>query len=122
MNTSIQAAKIDIALFDHFLNQYIIPFGWKIIGAFAVWFLGSLIIRAIQKMKVTLADSVVFGVHTNISLLQEILSHEEFLNGTMTTRFFETHFGKGLSRSDYSDSEMRLIHQISAKVAALTAQ
>lgn len=52
--------------------------------------------RAIQKMIKVLQDSVVFGVHTNIPYLIEILKHPDFINGTMTTRFIETHFAEGL--------------------------
>jgi 3-methylcrotonyl-CoA carboxylase alpha subunit len=52
--------------------------------------------RAIQKMIRTLKDSTVFGVFTNIPYLIEILSHEEFQNGKMTTRFIETYFAEGL--------------------------
>lgn len=52
--------------------------------------------RAIQKMIRTLRDSVVFGVHTNIPYLIEILSHSEFQDGSMTTRFIENHFPEGL--------------------------
>lgn len=52
--------------------------------------------RAIQKMIRTLKDSTVFGVHTNIPYLIEILSHEEFQSGKMTTRFIETYFAEGL--------------------------
>ena len=35
-------------------------------------------IRAIQKMKQTLRETVIFGVRTNIPLLQAILSHRNF--------------------------------------------
>ena len=52
--------------------------------------------RAIQKMIRTLKDSVVFGVHTNIPYLIEILNHDDFQKGTMTTRFIETQFPEGL--------------------------
>ena len=53
--------------------------------------------RAIQKMIRTLKDSVVFGVHTNIPYLIEILNHDDFQKGTMTTRFIENNFADGLS-------------------------
>lgn len=59
--------------------------------------------RAIQKMIRTLKDSTVFGVHTNIPYLIEILSHEEFQSGKMTTRFIETYFAEGL-KSKIEDS------------------
>lgn len=52
--------------------------------------------RAIQKMIRVLKDSTVFGVHTNIPYLIEILSHDEFIQGTMTTRFIEKYFSEGL--------------------------
>ena len=52
--------------------------------------------RAIDKMICTLKDSTVFGVYTNIPYLIEILNHEEFRSGKMTTRFIETHFANGL--------------------------
>lgn len=53
--------------------------------------------RAIQKMIHTLNQSIVFGVHTNIPYLIEILNHAEFQNGSMTTRFIETYFADGIS-------------------------
>lgn len=52
--------------------------------------------RAIDKMIRTLKDSTIFGVQTNIPYLIEILNHEEFRSGRMTTRFIETYFADGL--------------------------
>lgn len=72
-------------------------------------------IRAIQKMKRVLSETIIFGVRTNIPLLQEILGHEEFLSGTMTTRFFETHFSKGLAAQEYSKSELAMIQILNAQ-------
>ncbi|MGE0527530.1 MAG: acetyl/propionyl/methylcrotonyl-CoA carboxylase subunit alpha [Bdellovibrionales bacterium] len=74
-------------------------------------------VRAIQKMKRVLAETIVFGVRTNIPLLQEILSHDEFVSGQMTTRFFETHFSKGLSAPEYSASEREWIQALSSRLA-----
>lgn len=62
--------------------------------------------RAIQKMIRTLKDSTVFGVHTNIPYLIEILNHEEFQTGKMTTRFIETYFADGL-KSKIDDSVVK---------------
>lgn len=58
--------------------------------------------RAIQKIIRVLKDSVVFGVHTNIPYLIEILSHPEFTSGTMTTRFIEKHFSEALKNPELS--------------------
>lgn len=76
-------------------------------------------IRAIQKMKRVLSETVVFGVRTNIPLLQKILSHDEFLSGTMTTRFFEAHFNKGLEAPEYSRGEQQLINMLNSKLGAV---
>ncbi len=72
--------------------------------------------RAIQKMERTLKDTVIFGVKTNIPLLLKILAHEEFIRGEMTTRFFETHFAKGLKKLEFSNSEKEMIAKLSAQV------
>lgn len=61
--------------------------------------------RAIQKMIRVLKDSVVFGVHTNIPYLIEILNHKEFVMGTMTTRFIETYFSESLKEPKISEVE-----------------
>lgn len=62
--------------------------------------------RAIEKMIRTLKDSTVFGVHTNIPYLIEILDHEEFRSGKMTTRFIETYFANGLKMKS-SDEQIK---------------
>lgn len=61
--------------------------------------------RAIQKTIKVLQESVVFGVHTNIPYLIEILSHEEFRNGKMTTRFIETYFKDALVKPELTQNE-----------------
>ncbi len=52
--------------------------------------------RAIRKMLRVLDETIVFGVKVNIPYLKEILSHPDFVNGTMTTQFIQTHFPEGL--------------------------
>ncbi|WP_413558897.1 acetyl/propionyl/methylcrotonyl-CoA carboxylase subunit alpha [Bdellovibrio sp. HCB209] len=64
--------------------------------------------RAIQKMIRVLKDSVVFGVHTNIPYLIEILSHKEFVMGTMTTRFIETYFADPIKEPELTETEKKL--------------
>ncbi|QDK39849.1 acetyl/propionyl/methylcrotonyl-CoA carboxylase subunit alpha [Bdellovibrio sp. NC01] len=64
--------------------------------------------RAIQKMIRVLKDSVVFGVHTNIPYLIEILSHKEFVMGTMTTRFIETYFAEALKEPELTEVEKKI--------------
>jgi acetyl/propionyl-CoA carboxylase alpha subunit len=59
--------------------------------------------RAIRKMLRTLEDCVVFGVKTNIPFLKAILSHKDFLDGTMTTQFISKYFPEGLEAREPSD-------------------
>jgi 3-methylcrotonyl-CoA carboxylase alpha subunit len=64
--------------------------------------------RAIQKMIRVLKDSVVFGVHTNIPYLIEILSHKEFVMGTMTTRFIETYFADPIKEPELTEADKKI--------------
>lgn len=68
-------------------------------------------LRAIQKMIHVLKDSVVFGVMTNIPYLIEILSHREFVDGTMTTRFIEKNFSDGLKQPELNEIEKIVIEK-----------
>jgi 3-methylcrotonyl-CoA carboxylase alpha subunit len=65
--------------------------------------------RAIEKMKKVLQETVIFGVHTNIPYLLEILSHPEFVQGTMTTRFIDTYFSQPLQEPTLSELEKAVV-------------
>lgn len=62
--------------------------------------------RAMQKMLRVLDECVIFGVKTNIPLLKKIISHPEFANGTMTTRFMETYFPGPIKRQKPEGQEL----------------
>jgi acetyl/propionyl-CoA carboxylase alpha subunit len=47
---------------------------------------------AIQRMQAALKEFVVHGVLTNIDFLQAVLSHPDYANGQVTTRWVETKF------------------------------
>jgi acetyl-CoA carboxylase biotin carboxylase subunit len=47
---------------------------------------------AIQRMQAALKEFIVHGVITNIDFLQAVLSHSDFVNGKVTTRWAETAF------------------------------
>lgn len=49
---------------------------------------------AIQKMQHALKDFIVHGVVTNIDYMQEVLSHEDFANGKVSTRWVEKNFSE----------------------------
>lgn len=73
--------------------------------------------RSILKMRKVLQDSVVFGVHTNIPYLLEILSHPEFVNGTMTTRFIEKNFAEALPPLVLTKDEQEIVNQLSQQMS-----
>lgn len=62
--------------------------------------LGKLIIweenraRGIEKMKQALNETIIFGLKTNLSFLQDILVHEKFVTGKIYTQFLEEEFLK----------------------------
>jgi 3-methylcrotonyl-CoA carboxylase alpha subunit len=62
--------------------------------------------RAIQKMKATLKETVVFGIKTNIPYLIEMLSHPDFVTGEMTTQFISKHFAGGLIANPIEDESL----------------
>lgn len=73
--------------------------------------------RAIQKMKRTLSETVIFGLKTNIPYLLKILSHPEFVEGRMTTRFIETHYPNGLTPQDLDPDELLVVEELKKKTA-----
>ena len=68
--------------------------------------------RALQKMIKVLEESIVFGVHTNIPYLIEIIRHPEFVNGSMTTKFIENNFAEGLKAKTVSEVEKNLFEKV----------
>lgn len=73
-------------------------------------------IRAIQKMKRVLNDTIIFGVQTNIPLLKKIFSHPEFIDGSMTTQFFEKHFAKPLETPALVNDDLKIAEELHRKV------
>ncbi len=87
----------------------ITPFYDPMIAKIIVW--DETRSRAIQKMKQVLKDTVIFGVHTNIPYLLEILSHIEFVQGKMTTRFIETYFADPIKPVALTENEKLFCEQ-----------
>ncbi|MEZ4871864.1 MAG: biotin carboxylase N-terminal domain-containing protein [Bdellovibrionales bacterium] len=78
--------------------------------------------RAIEKMKRTLRDTIVFGVKTNIPFLLEILSHYEFVDGTMTTQFINKYFSKGLEGVELDEQEEKWLKELSRKIKGSSSE
>lgn len=74
--------------------------------------------RAIQKMRQTLRDTVIFGVRTNLPLLEEILKHPDFVLGRMTTGFFGQYFSEGLKEDGLSKTEQKFLDQVRSRMTS----
>jgi acetyl-CoA carboxylase biotin carboxylase subunit len=75
---------------------------------------------AIRRMRAALTEFIVHGVVTNIDFLQAVLSHPDFQNGEVTTRWVETSLESGslLSRRQEHTPEGRpALHIIAAALA-----
>ena len=68
-------------------------------------------LRAIKKLKQTLSESLVLGVHTNIPFVKEMISHPEFIDGSLTTQFIGKHFPDGLAPRERSAIELEFEKQ-----------
>jgi len=74
---------------------------------------------AIQKMQAALKDFIVHGVVTNIDFMQSVLTHEDFTNGRVTTRWVEKTLDSG-SLLPPTQKRASALHIITAALADLT--
>ncbi|HET9589108.1 MAG TPA: acetyl-CoA carboxylase biotin carboxylase subunit [Anaerolineales bacterium] len=74
---------------------------------------------AIQRMQAALKEFVVHGVITNIDFLQAVLSHPDFANGKVSTRWVETNMDSG-SLLPVKQEGAPALHMIAAAIADLT--
>lgn len=74
-------------------------------------------IRAIEKMRCALEETILFGCHTNTPFLKHILYLEEFLENKVTTNFVEETFPKGLEQKSLplEESFMEIIYKEETK-------
>jgi acetyl/propionyl-CoA carboxylase alpha subunit len=78
---------------------------------------------AIQRMQAALKEFIVHGVVTNIDFLQMVLSHPDFENGNVTTRWVEQNLEFLMeSRSSLLENQQHAVglHIIAAALADLT--
>lgn len=74
--------------------------------------------RAIEKMKKTLQDTIVFGVKTNIPYLLKILEHPEFVDASMSTQFINKNFADGIEDVGLTSSEQQAVESLYQIVGA----
>jgi len=68
--------------------------------------------RAIMKMIATLKDTIIFGVKTNIPFLIEMLSHPQFIDGSLTTPFIQTFFPSGAVEKPLKPVEKMFLEKV----------
>ena len=74
--------------------------------------------RAIRKMLRVLDETVIFGVRANLPYLKAILSHPEFVKGTMTTQFIGKYFPEGLEPKELTSLQKSFAEKAMASVSA----
>ncbi len=75
---------------------------------------------AIQKMQAALREFIVHGVVTNIDFLQDVLSHPDFANGQVTTRWVEKALESGSLLPENRQQTVGLQSLVAAALADLT--
>jgi 3-methylcrotonyl-CoA carboxylase alpha subunit len=80
------------------------------IGKLITW--GENRFKCLERMQTVLRESVIFGVHTNIEFLKEILAHSEFVDGTMTTGFIAEYFPNALGKQEWTPEEIELAQKL----------
>jgi acetyl-CoA carboxylase biotin carboxylase subunit len=75
---------------------------------------------AIQKMQAALGEFIVHGVTTNIDFMQDVLSHEDFANGKVSTRWVEQNLESDSLLSFAREQAPSLQSLIAAALADLT--
>ena len=78
---------------------------------------------ALQRMQATLKEFIVHGVVTNIDFLQAVLSHPDFVNGRVSTRWVETNLESDSLLSPVNQHALSgspPLHVLAAALAELT--
>ena len=66
----------------------------SLIAKLVVWDISRL--RAIEKMKTTVEETIIFGCTMNIPFLKHILLHPDFIENRITVDFIEKNFSEGI--------------------------
>ncbi len=82
----------------------------SMIGKVIVWAEDR--ISAIQKMKWTLKNTVIFGVKTNINFLVEFMDQEKFIKGEVDNKFVEREFLQSWEEPDSNLLDFQVLEQI----------
>ena len=79
----------------------------SMIGKIIVWDENR--IRALKRMKIALSETIIFGVKTNVSFLQDLLSHHQFVASQINTRFVQEVFLKSWQEKGVNDLDPQVV-------------
>ena len=73
--------------------------------------------EAIERMKRAIKEYEISGVKTTLPFCEYVLSHPEFLDGSFTTKFVETHFTTDVLKRELSNEETEVLAYIGSILA-----
>jgi len=79
--------------FGYGVGDIVTPYYDPMIGKIITW--APTREENIKRMKATLSEVIIFGVHTNIEFLKAVLDNKNFQNNRLSTRFLEEEFSRG---------------------------
>lgn len=82
----------------------------SMIGKIIVWAEDR--ISAIQKMKWTLKNTIIFGLKTNINFLLDFMDQERFIKGEIDTKFVEREFLKSWKEPSSDLLDIKVLEQV----------
>ncbi len=98
----------------------ITPFYDSMIGKIIVW--DETRPQAIKKLLRVLDDTIIFGVRTNIPFLKAIVSHPDFVSGTMTTQFINSYFPTGLKATPLTETQKAFVDWAYQQVGSVSLE
>ena len=92
----------------------------SMIGKIIVWAEDR--ISAIQKMKWTLKNTIIFGLKTNINFLLDFMDQEKFIKGEVDTQFVEREFLKSWEEPSSDLLDSKLLEQVRSAFKSSSVQ
>lgn len=78
--------------------------------------------RAVEKIKRALSETIIFGLKTNLSFLQDLISHKDFIKGKVDTCFVEDIFLPSWKEEGVSSVDPKIISALRQAFSIHTGQ
>lgn len=110
--------------FGYGVGDTVTPYYDPMIGKVITW--APTRLENIKRMKATLSELVIFGVHTNIEFLKAVLDNHHFQDSQLNTRFLEEEFPRGYTpqpltknQRDFAQASKNLPEEITQTVSGM---